>query len=144
MTILGRVPKSSIRTDITELNEQHIGALLADWTYASVFPVKCEACGGKSGFSRRIFRITGIEKPQYSDEAIQGVLRRHLAQKHEIESIVFRTLSDILYVDSAICSGCKSTRVVYDISVRSTLMALAGRIRNWITSFARTRKRSKD
>lgn len=139
MPTLGKISKNSIRTDLEELSGQQVAPLLADWTYASLCPTKCESCGATSGFSRRIFKIAGIEVSQYADDSIQNVLRDHFLKKHGIEHVFFRALADNLYVDSAVCSACKSTRVLFDISLRGTLWAAAGLIRRFIRSLIKSK-----
>lgn len=106
----------TLQTTIRELESIEVNKLLADDIYKNLSPVRCSDCGTKSGFNRRIFHITGVPKKKQADDATQNMLQYHFLHYHKIKYVFFRTHSKKFYVDSANCSSCKSTAIVYDLS----------------------------
>lgn len=101
---------------IRELDLVETNKLLADDIYGLFFPVRCNHCGIKNGFNRRIFHITGVHKSKQADETTQDMLQYHFLYYHKITWVFFRTYSKKFYADSASCLSCKSTAIVFDLS----------------------------
>lgn len=80
-------------------------------------PVTCSRCGEKTCFVRRIFEITGVAKNKQADEQTQQLIRFHFKQRYSIDFIFFKTHEGRFFVDSAVCGGCKSTAITYDIEL---------------------------
>lgn len=108
---------------IRELNQEEINGLLSDTVYRRFGPVRCNSCGKKDGFLRRIFHVTGVMEDKYSDDTTQGLLEHHFLHQLKIKYIFFRENKKMLYIDSASCQACKSTAIVSDILLHDTTMA---------------------
>lgn len=108
---------------ITELNQMEVKRLLSDTVYSRFSASKCYQCEVKKGFDRRIFRINGIQKSQYTDDDTQNRLRYYFFHQYKIEYIFFRTHAGKFYADSASCQACQSMNVVFDVTLDDKLMA---------------------
>jgi hypothetical protein len=110
---------------IRELDPVETNKLLTDDTYNCLFPVRCSGCGIKKGFNRRIFHVTGVHKSKQADETTQNMLQYHFLHYHKITWVFFRTYSKKFYVDSASCLACKSTAIVFDMSLEHVMSEYA-------------------
>jgi len=106
----------ALQVTIRELGPVEMNKLLADDIFKCFFPVRCNGCGIKKGFSRCIFHITGVRKNKQADEDTQNMLQYHFLHYHKIKYVFFRTHSKKFYADSASCLSCKSTAIVFDLS----------------------------
>ena len=106
---------------IRELEPVEMHKLLADNIYKRFFPVRCSSCGIKNGFNRRVFHIIGVHKNKQADEKTQNMLQYHFLYYHKIRHVFFRTHARKFYADSANCLSCKSTAIVFGISLEYAL-----------------------
>lgn len=79
----------------------------------------------KNDFNRRIFHITGVSKNKWADDETQNWLQHHFLQYHKIQYVFFRGIGRKFYADSASCPACKSTAIVFDISIDDAMFAYA-------------------
>lgn len=105
------------RVTIKTLTHEQMKPLLEDDIFKRLFPVRCNNCGMKNDFNRRIFHITGVPKNKWTDDETQHWLQYHFLSYHKIQYVFFREYSNKFYADSASCplSSCKSTAIVFDI-----------------------------
>ena len=108
---------------IRELAAHEVNQLLADRRFAKLKPETCSRCGGKTGFTRRIFEITGVAKRKQADGETQQLIQFHFKQRYAIDFVFFKTHGQRFFVDSAVCDGCGSTAVVYDIEFDQDLIS---------------------
>ena len=108
---------------IRELTGHEANRLFADRRFAKLKPETCSRCGAKSGFTRRIFEIMGVVKRKQADDATQQRIQLYLKQRYAIDFIFFKTHGDRFFADSAVCDGCGSTAVVYDIEFDHDLIS---------------------
>lgn len=100
--------KTAQTITIEELKQADVDILLANSVYSRFIPIKCNRCG-KNAFSRRIFRIMGVQKEKHNDDHTQNILQHYFLTRKKIEYIFFRGNRDKFYADSAICLACQST-----------------------------------
>ena len=116
---------------IAALSDSETLALTGSSRFNSLHPIQCHACGCRGPFERRIFRIAGVRESQRADDGIQQVLRLHLRQRHGIEYAFFKHEGACFYADSALCSSCRSSEIVFDIEltegILSTIAEMTGR-----------------
>jgi hypothetical protein len=105
-----------LQVTIRELDRVEMNNLLVDDVYKHFFPVRCSSCETKNGFNRHIFHITGVQRKKQADDVTQNMLQYHFLHYHKIKYVFFRAHSKKFYADSAKCSSCKSTAIVFDIS----------------------------
>lgn len=114
---------------IRELPARESDRLLADKRFARLGPYTCSQCKTMTGFTRRIFRITGVPKKEYDSEATQHWVQRHFRNRYAIDAVFFKTHAQKFFIDSAKCRSCESTAIVYDIELTDELIdELAERI----------------
>lgn len=111
------------KISIEEIPDLEVRRLLKDTRFSRLKPVACTRCGEKAGFERRLFQIKGVPKSKHADDEIQGIIRYHLKQKYSIEHIFFKAVGRRFIVDTAICGGCQSTAITYDIELTSDLIS---------------------
>ena len=111
------LPKPHI--SFVQLTQDEMDLLLADSIFSRLAPVNCDACKSKDGFTRRIWQIFGVAKSKQNDEETQKMLGAYFQQVEKLEYIIYRSKDGHFYGDSAICNACKSTRVVFDISLNA-------------------------
>lgn len=111
--------KSNMTETITvrELATNEVNQLLAEKKFGKLKPVTCNRCEEKTCFTRRIFEITGVVKNKQADEQTQQFIQFHFKQRYSIDFIFFKTHEGRFFVDSAVCGGCKSTAIAYDIEL---------------------------
>ncbi|MBU1904123.1 MAG: hypothetical protein KJ573_11090 [Proteobacteria bacterium] len=113
---------------IREFDAHEAGPLLADKRFGRLKPVSCTRCGKETGFTRRLFEITGVPKSKQRDDETQNLIRFHFNQQYSIEFVFFKGHGRKFFVDSALCSGCGSTAVAYDIEFDDDLFAAAAKL----------------
>lgn len=113
------IPRVTIKT----LTHEQMKLLLADDIFKRLFPVRCNNCGMKHDFNRRIFHITGVPKSKWADDETQNWLQYHFLNYHKIHYVFFRGIGRKFYADSASCPVCKSTKIVFDISIDDAMFA---------------------
>lgn len=111
------------KISIKEITDLEVERLLKDTKFSRLKPVACSHCGEKAGFVRRLFQIKGVPKKKHSNDEIQELIRYHFKQNYSIEHIFFKTVGRKLFVDTAICEGCQSTAITYDIELTSDLIS---------------------
>ncbi len=104
---------------IRELNKEETKKLLKSRKFNRVAPVKCQSCGNKGAFKRRLFQIDSDYDLQ--EEENQDIIRYHMKQNHNLDNIFFRVHKDTNYVDTAFCSECNSNLVIYDVELNDEL-----------------------
>ena len=100
-----------------ELTSLEVSQLLTDKKFSKLKPSNCSQCGEKKRFSRRIFEINGVTKSKHSDDKTQDYIRLQFKQEQSIDFIFFKIYEGRFFVDSAVCGGCKSTAIIYDIDL---------------------------
>lgn len=113
---------------VRQLSQTETNKLLADKVYRRFIPVKCNRCGEKSAFSRRIFHIMGVHKDEQNSDATQNMLSHYFYTQKKIEYTFFRGNKNKFYAESATCQKCKSTAVVFDIIFDDAMMAELSKI----------------
>jgi len=84
-------------------------------------PLKCEDCGHKADFIRKVFKIIGVSKDEHDDDTIKGIISSYIKKEYWITNIFFKSPVDKFYADSACCPKCQSTRIVFDIEFSDDL-----------------------
>jgi len=102
---------------IKELTSHEVSQLLTDKKFSKLKPSNCSLCGEEKRFLRRIFEVNGVAKSKHSDDKTQDYIRLQFKQQYSIDFIFFKIHEDRFFVDSAVCDGCKSTAIVYDIDL---------------------------
>lgn len=102
---------------IRELATDEVNQLVAEKKFAKLKPATCRRCKEKTRFARRIFEITGVAKNKQADDQTQRFIRYHFERQYSIDFIFFKTHGGRFFVDSAVCGGCKSTAIAYDIEL---------------------------
>jgi hypothetical protein len=64
-----------------------------------------------------------VVKRKQADNETQQLIQFHFKQRYAIDFIFFKTHEQRFFVDSAVCDGCGSTRVVYDIEFDQDLIS---------------------
>ena len=84
-------------------------------------PVGCSKCNHSGSFARRVFAVAGVPKSKFCDDETQEVIRAFIIGQFGISHIFFKSpgSGNKLYVDSAICPECQSTKIVFDIELTS-------------------------
>ncbi len=80
-------------------------------------PVRCEDCGHRTDFVRKVFRITGVKKEEHCDDGIQGIISSYIKKEYGMTHVLFKSPLDKFYADSACCPMCQSTRIMFDIEL---------------------------
>lgn len=105
---------------IRELSKQQLEPLLKDNKFNQLAPVSCSECGNKINFFRKLFEVKA--KDLDTDEDIRNLACYHVKTKYGIDYVFFKTLRKKYYIDSAICSKCNSTKIIYDININDELL----------------------
>ncbi len=107
---------------IVPLSDSETIAVLKSPKFNGLKPVKCEDCGSSAEFVRQIFSIDGVKKDKYCDNETQSIISTHIRRTHGIDSVFFKSCNNKFYTDSACCSRCKSTRIIFDIELTDDFM----------------------
>ena len=116
------MPKT-LNISYAELVQSEVSRLISDNSFNTLIPVRCNRCGFDKIFSRRIFHVRGVRKNMRSDDGIQNIISQYFRKKLNIINIFFRENLGEFYIDSAVCQNCKSTSIVYDISLDNEIVA---------------------
>ena len=108
---------SSNKFQIQALTKSEMCRLIASNKFDTLKPIECDNCRNKRNFSRQIFLICGVPSSKRNDDLIQNIIGNTIRKNHGIEYLFFKTYKRKFYVDSAICSECSSTKVIYDIEL---------------------------
>ena len=102
---------------IKELNDLESKKILKGEKFSKLKPVSCTQCGKEKGFRRKLFQIKGVPKSKQSDDDMQNIIRYHLKRDYSIDFAFFKSYRNKYIVDTALCSGCESTAITYDIDL---------------------------
>jgi len=116
------------RIKIRELIAKEVSSLMAADKFKILKPIRCKSCGYEGIFSRRIFQITGVSRAKWSKHDIQNFLAYHLKKKYGIYYVFFKIYRNNFYVDSAVCSKCDSTMVIFDIDITEDMIAQMSKV----------------
>ena len=136
---------------VLALADSEVRSLITMPRFRNFGPVTCQGCGGVGPFERRIFRIVGVPRSKWADDGIQGLLSTHFHTAFGIKAVFFRNHGDDFFVDSAVCGGCGSSQIVFDIELTdetlSQFAAMSGRglseIRSEIVGLAEKIRRAQ-
>ena len=105
--------------EIRALNDEEIVAALKMPKFDILNPVSCMIRGHSGSFARRVFIAAGVPKNKFNDDFIQDSISEAMAAQFGISHVFFKSpgSGDTLYLDSAICPECQSTKVVFDIKL---------------------------
>ena len=105
--------------EVRALDDDETVAVMKLPKFDNLRPVRCSRCDHRGNFARRIFSITGVSKSKFSDDLIQETISSYISLTFGISYVFFKSPGSVkkLYVDSAICPMCQSTRVVFDIQL---------------------------
>ncbi|MFN2262546.1 MAG: hypothetical protein ABR595_10830 [Psychroflexus sp.] len=111
--------KKSIK--IRELNDDETVATMNMAKFDSLKPVRCSNCDHRGSFARRLFAVSGVAKNKFSDDQTQNTISTFIAEQFGIAHVFFKTpgSGNKLYIDTAICPECQSTKIVFDIELNS-------------------------
>ena len=116
---------------VAALTDSELASLITSPRFRSFGPVTCQGCGATGPFVRRIFRIIGVPRSKWSDDAVQRLLSTHFRSAFGIEAVFFRNHGGDFFADSAVCGDCGSSQIVFDIEltdeILSRLAAMSGR-----------------
>ena len=104
---------------IRELNRKEVEKMLKSKKFNRIAPVSCQSCSNKGPFKRRLFQIDSDYDMQ--EEENQDIIRYHMKQSHNLDSIFFKIYKNTNYVDTAFCGKCNSNMVIYDIELNDEL-----------------------
>ncbi|MBI3656647.1 MAG: hypothetical protein HY232_09535 [Acidobacteria bacterium] len=113
---------------IKPLNDEELVSVLALPKFENLKPVRCQRCGHKGDFARRIFYILGVPTTKQCDASTQNVITSYIQDAFGLSHVFFKSPNEKFYADSAICPKCQSTRIVYDIELANDLLRMAARI----------------
>ncbi len=113
---------------IIELAAHEVDKLLEDKRFSSLKPAQCSRCGNSTGFVRRMFQIVGVEENKQNDDETQQFLSFHFKQRHSIDFVFFKSHRGKFFVDSAVCDVCKSTAIVYDVTLDGEFLSKVARL----------------
>jgi Zn ribbon nucleic-acid-binding protein len=111
--------KQSIK--IKALNDEETVETMNMAKFDSLKPVRCSNCDHRGSFARKLFAVSGISKNKFSDDETQNTISMFMAEQFGIAHVFFKTPGSgkRLYIDSAICPECQSTKIVFDIELNS-------------------------
>jgi DNA-directed RNA polymerase subunit M/transcription elongation factor TFIIS len=107
--------------EIRTLNDDETVAAMNMPKFDSLKPVRCSKCNYQGSFARRVFAVSGVPKSKYSDDETQEAISDFITGQFGISHVFFKSPGSgtKLYVDSAICPECQSTKIVFDIELTS-------------------------
>lgn len=105
--------------EIRALNDNEIIAALKMPKFDILNPVYCSICNHSGSFARRVFIASGVPKSRFNDDLIQDTISSAMEAQFGISHAFFKSpgSGNKLYIDSAICPECQSTRIVFDIKL---------------------------
>ena len=107
--------------EIRALNDDETLATMNMPKFNSLKPVRCSKCNHRGSFARRVFAVSGVPKSKFSDDETQEAISAFITGQFGISHVFFKSPGSgtKLYVDSAICPECQSTKIVFDIELKS-------------------------
>ena len=107
--------------EIRALNDDETLATMNMPKFNSLKPVRCSKCNHRGSFARRVFAVSGVPKSKFSDDETQEAISAFITGQFGISHVFFKSPGSgtKLYVDSAICPECQSTKIVFDIELTS-------------------------
>ncbi len=107
--------------EIRALDDDEIVATMNMPKFGSLKPVRCSKCNHRGSFVRRVFAVSGVPKSKFSDDETQGSISAFITAQFGIAHVFFKSpgSGNKLYIDSAICPECQSTKIVFDIELTS-------------------------
>jgi hypothetical protein len=113
---------------IIELAAHEVNQLLEDKRFSILRPSQCSRCRNSTIFTRRVFQIVGVKNSKQNDNDTQQIISFHFKQRYSIAYVFFKSHDKRFFVDSATCDICKSTAIIYDITLDSELLSKVGRL----------------
>lgn len=113
---------------IKALTEHEAAELTQTAQFNALRPVRCKSCDHTGNFDRRMFWIGGVPKAERNSDRIQALIATHLRESKGMGSVFFKSHRKAFYVDSAICKGCGSTDVEFDIELSDGMLAEVARL----------------
>jgi hypothetical protein len=109
------------KIEIRALNDDETVATMNMPKFDSLKPVQCSKCNHRGSFARRVFAVSGVPKSKFSDDETQAAIRAFIKGQFGISYVFFKSPGSgtKLYIDSAICPECQSTKIVFDIDLTS-------------------------
>lgn len=95
---------------IYELSKEEIKEIDKIENVKNFGPVSCMNCGFKGPFTRKLFRVEGLNDETHT------LIEWHLKNNHDLEHCVFRVVGDRKFAEGAICPKCNSSCITYDLS----------------------------
>ena len=107
--------------EIRALNDDETVATMKMAKFDSLKPVRCSNCDHRGSFARRLFAVSGVPKTKFSDDQTQETISAFIAAQFGIAHVFFKSpgSGNKLYIDSAVCPECQSTKIVFDIELTS-------------------------
>ena len=107
--------------EIKALNDDETAATMRMSKFGSLKPVRCSNCNHNGSFARRLFAVSGVPKSEFADDETQELISEFIAAQFGIAHVFFICpgSGNKLYLDSAICPECQSTKIVFDIDLPS-------------------------
>ena len=107
--------------EIRALNDDETVATMNMPKFGSLKPVRCSKCNHRGSFARRVFAVSGVPKSKFSDDEIQEAISAYITARFGIAHVFFKSpgSGNKLYIDSAVCPECQSTKIVFDIELTS-------------------------
>ena len=96
---------------IRELPDRETEELVDNEKFKKFGPVKCNDCGFKGPFTRRLFHIGNFDI-----ESDEKIVRTRLLRLHNANYCHFRTDGTRSFAESAYCPKCKSNDVIFDLA----------------------------
>ncbi len=91
-------------------------------------PVRCEDCGHRADFARKVFSIHGVKKDKFCDDDIQGMISSYIRKIYGIAYVFFKSPNSKFYADSACCPKCQSTKIIFDIELTDDFLRQASKL----------------
>jgi len=116
--------------EVRALNDDETMATLNMPKFGLLRPVRCSKCNYRGSFARRLFAVSGVPKSKFSDDATQEAISAYITAQFGIAHVFFKSpgSGNKLYIDSAVCPECQSTRIVFDIELTSDLFNKLGKL----------------
>jgi predicted Zn-ribbon and HTH transcriptional regulator len=126
---LGPVQEDHVNNpiQIKALTEHEAAGLTETAQFNALRPVRCKRCGHTGNFERRVFWIGGVPKAEQNSERRQALIAAHLKESKGVGSVFFKRHRKAFYVDSAVCKGCGSTDIEFDIELSEEMLAEVAR-----------------
>ena len=118
---------------IRALNDDETVATMNMPKFGSLKPVQCSKCNHRGSFARRVFAVSGVPKSKFSDDETQETINAFITAQFGIAHVFFKSpgSGNKLYIDSAVCPECQSTRVIFDIELTSDFFRKVSKATNY-------------